>query len=348
MVRAISSQVKLLILDEPTAALTPSEAEHLFATARKLRDQGTAILIISHRLEELYGLVDHVTVLRDGNHISTLPIKEVERAELIRLMVGRPLETWLTRSSSGPRREIKLHVSELSQPGVFKNVSFDLYGGEIVGMAGLVGSGRSEIAQAIFGISSPISGKVVLKGQEVQGKRPDELINLGLAYLPEKRDIQGLVTQFSISNNITLPLINALSKGGILRGKQELLFSQKYAADLEIKAPSLHQSVSSLSGGNRQKVVFAKWLSTRPDVFILDEPTQGIDIGTKVQVHKRIRELAQQGMAVLLISSDLPEVLALSDRVLVVSKGKLTAELSRAEATQERVMNAAIKESSSI
>jgi rhamnose transport system ATP-binding protein len=332
-------------LDEPTAALTPSEAEHLFATVRKLRDQGTAVLIITHRLEELYGLVDRVTVLRDGNHISTLPIKEVDREGLIRLMVGRPLNTWLTRStSSGTRGEIKLRVSELSQTGVFKNVSFELYGGEIVGMAGLVGSGRSEIAQAIFGISSPTSGKVFLNGKEVQGKRPDELVNMGLAYLPEKRDTQGLITQFSISNNITLALINHLSKGGVLRGKRELMFSQKYATDLDIKAPSLHQPVSALSGGNRQKVVFAKWLSTRPEVFILDEPTQGIDIGTKVQVHKRIRELAQQGMAVLLISSDLPEVLALSDRVLVVSKGKLTAELNREEATQERVMSAAIKE----
>jgi len=343
IVRAISTEVKVLILDEPTAALTPSEADRLFQIVRQLREGGTSIILISHRLEEITEMADTVTVLRDGSHITTQPASSLSEEGIVQLMVGRSLQTFFARADKDTSKvqEERLRVENLCQQGVFENVSFEVHAGEIVGMAGLVGAGRSEIAQTLFGITPPTAGRVVLNGQEVTVKNPHQMLGLGMAYLPEDRDGQGLVTALSITTNITLPVVSDLARLGMLQPQRENALAQQMATDLEIKAGSLEQAVASLSGGNRQKTAFAKWLATKPSVLILDEPTHGIDVGTKVQVHRIITQLAEQGLSVLLISSDLPEILAMSDRILVISEGLQVAEFSRHEATQENIMFAA-------
>jgi rhamnose transport system ATP-binding protein len=340
--RAISDDVRLLILDEPTAALTPTECEHLFGIMRGLRDRGTSVIFISHRIEELQGLADTVTVLRDGKHVKTLAERETDRAGIVRLMVGRSLETLYARGeSTAAFGNERLRVEDLSLAGEFSHISFDVRAGEVVTLAGLVGAGRTEVAQAIFGVTPPTSGRVFVSGQltKVTGNR--QMLRLGLAYLPEDRDGQGLVLPFSIANNIVLPIVGKLSRFGFTRAAKEQAVARRYADELEVKMAGLDQLVSALSGGNRQKVVLAKWLATNPSVLILDEPTRGIDVGTKAQVHQIIAELAARGIAILQISSDLPEVLATSDRILVISEGRLAAEFSRADATQEKILLAA-------
>ncbi|HVA85839.1 MAG TPA: sugar ABC transporter ATP-binding protein, partial [Candidatus Saccharimonadales bacterium] len=324
--RATSGSVRLLILDEPTAALTPAEADRLFAIARGLRSRGTSVLFISHRLEELTGFVDTVTVLRDGQHVTTMPAAAADRSKLVRLMVGRSIgQVQITTTGTTVGKEV-LRVENLCQRGVFDDVTFGVRTGEIVGMAGLVGSGRSEIAQTIFGIAPPTAGRVLVDGQEIQVRSPWQMLSLGVAYLPEDRDGQGLVTQFSITSNIVLPVIRRVSRRGFLQPRRERRLAGELAETLEIEAGALSRPVSALSGGNRQKVVFAKWLTTQPRVLILDEPTHGIDVGTKAQVHQVIADMARNGRAVLVISSDLPEVLAMSHRILVIAEGRLVAE----------------------
>lgn len=337
--RALSADVRLLILDEPTAALTPAEAEQLFSVVRDLRDDGASILLITHRLEELEGLADTVTVLRDGTDVAAKPMAETTREEIVHLMVGRTLAAEGRRSPGSVGAE-RLSVEDLTSLGTFNSVSFSVREGEIVGMAGLVGSGRSEIAQAVFGIAPADSGVVRVNGEAVTVRDPIQMVSLGVAYVPEDRDLQGLVTSFSITDNIALPLLRRLSRLGLRVPGQEREISSRYAGDLAIKAPSVDTPTSALSGGNRQKTVLAKWLATEPKVLILDEPTHGIDVGSKAEVHAIVRELASQGMAILMISSDLPEVLLLSDRILVIADGRLVAELP-GDATQEQVMSAA-------
>lgn len=337
--RALSADVRLLILDEPTAALTPAEAEQLFSVVRDLRDDGASILLITHRLEELEGLADTVTVLRDGTDVAAKPMAETTREEIVHLMVGRTLAAEGRRSPGSVGAE-RLSVEDLTSLGTFDSVSFSVREGEIVGMAGLVGSGRSEIAQAVFGIAPADSGVVRVNGEAVTVRDPIQMVSLGVAYVPEDRDLQGLVTSFSITDNIALPLLRRLSRLGLRVPGQEREISSRYAGDLAIKAPSVDTPTSALSGGNRQKTVLAKWLATEPKVLILDEPTHGIDVGSKAEVHAIVRELASQGMAILMISSDLPEVLLLSDRILVIADGRLVAELP-GDATQEQVMSAA-------
>jgi len=337
--RALSADVRLLILDEPTAALTPAEAEQLFSVVRDLRDDGASILLITHRLEELEGLADTVTVLRDGTDVAAKPMADTTREEIVRLMVGRTLAAEGRRTTGSVGAE-RLSVEDLTSVGTFDSVSFSVREGEIVGMAGLVGSGRSEIAQAVFGIAPADSGVVRVNGEAVTVRDPIQMVSLGVAYVPEDRDLQGLVTSFSITDNIALPLLRRLSRLGLRVPGQEREISSRYAGDLAIKAPSVDTPTSALSGGNRQKTVLAKWLATEPKVLILDEPTHGIDVGSKAEVHAIVRELASQGMAILMISSDLPEVLLLSDRILVIADGRLVAELP-GDATQEQVMSAA-------
>jgi rhamnose transport system ATP-binding protein len=338
--RALSADVRLLILDEPTAALTPAEADQLFTVVRDLRDNGSSILLITHRLEELDGLVDSITVLRDGADVASMPMADTEREEIVHLMVGRTLAAE-GRRTPGSAGEERLSVDDLTSLGTFDSVSFSVREGEIVGMAGLVGSGRSEIAQAVFGIEPADSGTVRVDGEAVQVRDPMQMVSLGVAYVPEDRDLQGLVTSFSITDNIALPLLRRLSHLGLRSRGRERTISSTYADELAIKAPSVDTPTSALSGGNRQKTVLAKWLATKPRVLILDEPTHGIDVGSKAEVHAIIRELAAQGMAILMISSDLPEILLLSDRILVIADGRLVAELPGSEATQESVMDAA-------
>jgi rhamnose transport system ATP-binding protein len=338
---------RLLILDEPTAALTPDETARLFRVVRRLRDRGAAVIFISHRLEELAGLVGFVTVLRDGRHIATAPAATLDRTGVVRLMVGRSLDQLYPHdpeSASRRGREFgaeRLRVEGLGQEGVFDDISFGLRAGEIVGLAGLVGAGRSEIAQTIFGATPPTAGRVFIDGRAVAVRNPRQMLGLGVAYLPEDRDGEGLITGLSIVKNLVLPIIDRLAWHGVLRPGRERAETRAFADRLQIKAASLEQAVSALSGGNRQKVVLGKWLAMGPRVLILDEPTHGIDVGTKAQVHQIIDRLAADGIAILMISSDLPEVLRMSDRILVVADGRLTGAFGRDEATQEVVMTAA-------
>jgi rhamnose transport system ATP-binding protein len=326
--------------------LTPSETDRLFRVVRRFRDQGTSVVLISHRLEDLEGLVDTVTVLRDGEHVATEPARKLTPSAVVKLMVGRPLEQLypgerLTEPQPDGEGEVRLRVENLAQAGVFSGVSFALRAGEIVTMAGLVGAGRSEIAQAIFGISPPTGGRLFVDGAEINPRSPDQMLKLGLAYVPEDRDREGLIPSMAIVRNLVLAVINRLAKRGIASAMRERALAVRSVQELSIKASSIDQPVNSLSGGNRQKVVLGKWLATDPRILILDEPTHGIDVATKAQVHKIIRELADRGMAVLVISSDLPEVLRLGDRVLVMADGRLRATFKRGEATEEKVMAAA-------
>ena len=338
--RAISVNARVLIMDEPTSSLTAREVEELFTIVRQLKAQGTAIIFISHRLEELFAIADRVTVLRDGAYVDTRPMAGVTTEELIRLMVGRTLDELFPKQPVEPG-EVLLEVQGLSLPGRFADISFQLRRGEILGMAGLVGAGRTEVAEAIFGIAPAASGRILLDGQEVRIRRPEDALRLGIGYVPEDRKLHGLVLQMSIAENITLPTLGAFSRLGWLDRRAERERALADARRLEVKMASVDQPVGQLSGGNQQKVVLAKWLGTNPRVLILDEPTRGIDVGTKAAVHRLMSQLAAEGMAILMISSELPEMLGMSDRILVMREGRLTGQFSRAEATQERLMGAA-------
>ena len=339
--RAMFADLRLLILDEPTASLTPAEAGKLFDVVRSLKEKGVSILFISHRLEEVRRVADEVTVMRDGEHVVTLPAAELSEDDMVRHMVGRELKSFFVRGESKPAGASVLEVKGLSLPGAFENISFSVRAGEIVGFAGLVGAGRTEIAEAIFGIRPPSAGTVSIAGVETRPRSPGQMLRRGVAYIPENRDENGLITELGIASNICLSVLGLLGKAGLIRKTVEMDFARPFAEDFEIKALGLDSAVASLSGGNRQKVVLAKWLATKPKVLILDEPTHGIDVGTKAQVHRRISELAEEGFPVLMISSDLPEVLAMCDRIIVVAGGAIVAEFDRAQATQEKIMMAA-------
>jgi rhamnose transport system ATP-binding protein len=341
IVRAMCADLKVLILDEPTASLTPSEAERLFAVMASLKQRGVSILFISHRLEEVRRVADDVTVMRDGEHVITAAGAGLSEEDMVRHMVGRELKSLFVRAPATIGDRPTFEVRGLSLPGVFEDISFSVRPGEIVGMAGLVGAGRTEIAEAIFGIRPPARGTVVVGGAEVRPRSPGQMVRLGVAYIPENRDEHGLVVDKGVAANICLAVLDRLARMGLVPHRTELRFARPLADDFEIKAASLDAPVGSLSGGNRQKVVLAKWLASHPKVLLLDEPTHGIDVGTKSQVHQRISELAAAGYPVVLISSDLPEVLAMSDRILVIAGGRIVAELPAGQATQERVMAAA-------
>jgi len=338
--KALSASARLLIMDEPTAALSPHEVDALFATVRRLRERGVAVLFVSHRLEEVTAIADVVTVLRDGRHIATRPARELSHGELIRLMVGRPLEALFPKEETEVGEPL-LAAEGLSRRGVFANVSFELRRGEIVGLAGFVGAGRSEVARSLFGIEPLDGGRVRIEGRPFRPRSPRAALRRGLAYLPEDRLAQGLVQQMSVRENVSLAILPALTPGGVLRPRREHALARRFMERLRIKATSPAQPVRSLSGGNQQKVVLSKWLAAEPKVLILDEPTHGVDVATKADVHRAISRLAAEGLAILLISSELPEILAMSDRVLVMREGRLVAELTREEATQERVIQAA-------
>jgi rhamnose transport system ATP-binding protein len=340
--RAMSSDLRLLILDEPTSALTPGEAAKLYDLVARLKSEGTSVLWISHRMEEIQRLADTITVLRDGTHVRTAPVAEMDEATMIKLMVGRSvaLEAVPNDRPLGPAR---LSVSDLSLPGVFDEVSFEVREGEIVGVAGLVGSGRSEIAQAIFGLAPKMTGTVLVDGQPVRPRAPGQMSDLGLVYLPEDRDAEGVISTMSITDNIALPSLRRLGRFGFMSGRAERELASGQQSALSIKG-RLRSLVSELSGGNRQKVALARLLATGPKVLLLDEPTHGIDVGTKAQVHDIMRRLArEERLAILMISSDLLEVLAVSDRVLVVSRGHLVADIPIEQATQENILAAATR-----
>jgi rhamnose transport system ATP-binding protein len=338
--RALSVNARILIMDEPTSALTLSEVAELFAIVRRLREKGTAILFISHRLEELFEIADYVTVLRDGAYVETRLLSDVTQEELIRVMVGRTISDLFPKKEV-PQGEVVLRVKNLSRAGAFKDVSFELHKGEILGMAGLVGAGRTEVSQALFGVAPADEGMIEIEGRAVRITNPQQAMQHGLALVPEDRQHHGLVLPMDIADNIILPRLSRFARHGWLDAKQARQAAHDAATQLEVKATTVWQKARELSGGNQQKVVLAKWLSTQPRVLILDEPTRGIDVGTKAAVHRLMGELVAQGIAILMISSELPEVLGMSDRILVMHEGRVTGLFNRAEATMEKIMTAA-------
>jgi rhamnose transport system ATP-binding protein len=338
--KALSSDARLLIMDEPTAALSPPEVERLFQIVHRLRDRGVSILFISHRLEEVEAIADTITVLRDGTHVATRPAGQLPRGEMVQLMVGRSLDQLFPKEDA-EISDVVFRAENLGRRGVFANVSFELRRGEIVGLAGFVGAGRTEVARAIFGIDTLEAGRISIEGRPFHPWSPRAALKRGLAYLPEDRLTQGLVQPMSIAANASMAVLPQLTPAGLLRPRAERSLARRFMDQLRIRATSPAQVVRSLSGGNQQKVVLSKWLAAEPRILILDEPTHGVDVGTKADVHRTISHLATEGLSILLISSELPEILGMSDRVLVMREGRLVAEFDRAEATPERVIAAA-------
>jgi len=338
--KSISLNANVVIMDEPTAALSGVEVDRLMGIARQLRDEGKGIIFISHRFDEVFALCDTITVMRDGQYIATNATADVTEAEIIRQMVGRSVDNLFPKEPA-EIGDVVLAVDRLSRDGVFDDISFEVRAGEIVCLAGLVGAGRSEIARAVYGVDRYDSGTVRMNGAPLRRHSPTDAMRLGVGFVPEDRRKQGLAMTAGVQTNITLAIRNQLARLGFITTRIEAEPAQEWARRLQVKTRALDTEAGMLSGGNQQKVVIAKWLATRPKLLIIDEPTRGIDVGTKAEVHRLISELAGQGVAVLMISSELPEVLGMADRVLVIHEGRLTASIDRAEATPERVMYAA-------
>ncbi|MCX7845078.1 MAG: sugar ABC transporter ATP-binding protein [Dictyoglomaceae bacterium] len=339
--RVLSINPKILIMDEPTSALTLEETKRLFNIMRKLKETGTSIIFISHRLEEVFEIADRVSVLRDGHYIGTRKVSEASIDELIQMMVGRTLKDMYPKEEI-KRGEVILKVDNLTKEGEFYDVSFELHSGEVLGIAGLVGAGRTELAQAIFGIRKLDGGKIYIDNQEIKISNPNDAIKHGIVYVPEDRHQHGVILQMDITCNITLPILKQLAMKGWIDRESEKELSKRYYELLDIRGVGLWQRVLTLSGGNQQKVVLAKWLATSPKILILDEPTRGIDVGAKVAIYQFINRLAREGYGIILISSELPEVLGMSDNILVMHEGKIVGKFSRKDATQEKVLSLAL------
>lgn len=339
--KAISNHAKVIIMDEPTSALSDKECELLFKIINDLKSKGVAIIYISHKLEEIFQIADRITVLRDGQYIATKNTSKLDKNSLISLMVGREIES-LFSSDSRVKGDVILEVRDITKKGNFENINFQVHAHEVLGIAGLMGAGRTEIARAIFGLDKIDSGEILIKGKNLEIRSPKDAIEKGIAYVSEDRKALGFIPEMSILENITLSNLKNYSKGGFIQTKIETKVSSQMASDLKIKAAGLNQKVINLSGGNQQKTVIAKAMLTSPAILILDEPTRGIDIGAKHEIYKLINQLANNGLAVIIISSELPEILGMSDRILVLSKGKQTAILNKQEASQEKIMHYAI------
>jgi rhamnose transport system ATP-binding protein len=334
--KALSLDAKVLIMDEPSAALTESDVEKLFEIVRLLKERGVAIIYISHRLIEVFQLADKVTVLRDGKFVDSKPVGETDEDDLIRMMVGRTITDLFPKLPTEVGEPV-LEVRALNRHPHTEDVSFTVRSGEIVGMAGLVGSGRSETAQCVFGILKPDSGEILVNGAKVRIGSPQQAMKLGIAYVPEDRGTQGLVREMKIRENLSMAVLGSLTRFGVVVKRDEKQLGNELIGQLRIIATSGEQVVNKLSGGNQQKVVVGKWLASKPKMLIVDEPTRGVDVGAKAEIHRLLSELAQQGLGILMISSELPEVLGMSDRVLVMRNSRLVAEFARAEATQQAV-----------
>ena len=338
--KALSFDARVLIMDEPTAALSGPEVERLFSVVRTLREQGAAVLFISHRLDEVFTICDTVTVMRDGAVVHDARIADMTPDEMVKRMVGRELSTMFPKQDTQPGEAV-VKVHRLTREGVFFDVSFEVRAGEIVALAGLVGAGRSEVARAVFGIDRPDAGHVEMEGRRLPPGKPLAAMRAGIGFVPEDRRQQGLVMDLSIARNTALTRLRALARSGLIRTGAENRLAAEWAEKLQLKYHRLQDSVGTLSGGNQQKVVLGKWLATDPRLLIVDEPTRGIDVGTKAEVHRLMSDLAGRGIAVLMISSELPEVLGMADRILVMHEGRITGELSRGEADEERVIRLA-------
>jgi ABC-type sugar transport system ATPase subunit len=338
--RALARNVRVLILDEPTSSLTAQETATLFGIIDTLKARGVGIIYISHRLEEVFAIAQRVTVLRDGKLVGTVPVAESTHDRLVRMMVGRDLSHLFVRarSATGP---VRLEVRGLRRAGVLQDVSFDLRPGEVVGLAGLVGAGRTELARCLFGADRIDGGEMVLDGAAIAIHSPRDAVRAGIGLVPEDRKLQALILRMTVRENMTLPVLDRLGSPVFPSRARERSLVGGFIESLRIRTPSMEQRVAALSGGNQQKVVLARWLATAPKVLILDEPTRGIDVGAKAEVHALIAGLAEQGVAILMISSELPEILGMSHRVLVMREGRLVADLPRQEATEELIMAAA-------
>jgi rhamnose transport system ATP-binding protein len=338
--KALSLQASIIIMDEPTAALSATEVARLFDVIAALRASGAAVLFISHRLEEVFGICQRVTVMRDGRQVLTSMLDGLTADDLVRAMVGRNLDERAADERHAPGEHV-LEVRRLTREGVFTDVSFGVRAGEIVALSGLVGAGRSEVARAIFGIDSYDAGSVTVHGRPLRKSSPTSAMTAGVGFVPEDRRQQGLVMDMSVQQNMALASLRTLRHAGLISARSERDFAADWALKLRIKFGRLTDPVSQLSGGNQQKVVLAKWLGRNPSLLIVDEPTRGIDVATKAEVHRLLSELARGGVAVLMISSELPEVLRVGDRILVMREGRLVAEYARSDASEEKIMAAA-------
>jgi len=335
--KAIETHAKVIIMDEPTAALTDREIETLFKTIRKLQSQGVSFVYISHRMEEIFAICDRITILRDGQYVGVRVIKETTFDEIVKMMVGREL------GDRFPERkakigDVKLEVKGLTRNGYCQDINFQIRKGEVLGIAGLMGAGRTEVVQALFGYRKMNKGEIFIDGQKVKISNPLQAKKHGIGYVTEDRKSEGLVVDFSIKDNIMLTNLDKASRLGIIDRKKETNFVDKLIKKLGVRTSGAAQTAKSLSGGNQQKVVIAKWLGDEPKILILDEPTRGVDIGAKKEIYQIINDLAEQGVAILMISSELPEVIGMADRVLVMHEGKITGEVTKEEMTQEKIM----------
>ncbi len=338
--KALSVDAQLVIMDEPTSALSLHEVEELYKIIRQLKDEGKAIVFISHKFDEIFEICDYFTVFRDGQYIGEGEVATSSVDEIVKMMVGRSLGHMFPKKEAAIGEAV-LDVKGLSLPGFFKNVSFTLHKGEILGFFGLVGAGRSEVMRTIFGIDKKSEGTIVLNGHEIHISSPRLAMQRGIAYVPEDRQEQGAILEMSLSHNITLPQIDKISPFGVLNKKTEKTITEEFGNKMEIKAANWKVNANTLSGGNQQKVVLAKWLATDPDILILDEPTKGIDVATKAAVHEFVSEMAAAGLAVILVSSELPEVLGMADRIVVMHEGHVSKVLNRDEANSDNVILAA-------
>ena len=339
--KALSMDAKILIMDEPTAALSKRESEELYAISRKLRNRGTAIILISHRFEDIFGLADRATVLRDGKYIGTWDIDELDDAKLVNHMVGRDIEQFYPKKKAQAGREL-LRVENLSKTGFFRDISFRVHAGEIVGLTGLVGAGRTEVVEALFGATSLDAGQIYVEGKKTRITCPHDAMAKGLGLLPEDRQREGLLMAWSINRNITLPTLGKCKSALFLSDKKERAISDALKRLLNIKANDIEATADSLSGGNQQKVVVAKQLAINPKIIILDEPTKGVDVGSKAAMYEIMSDLVSKGIGILMISSEMPEVIHMSDRVYVMREGRISAEFEAEGLTQARILEAAM------
>jgi len=336
--KAMSSNAEVIVMDEPTAALTEREIVSLFETIRALQSNGVSFVYISHRMEEIFALCDRITILRDGNYVGVKEIKETSFDEIVQMMVGRELgERFPERNAT--IGEVKLTASGLTRNGHFEDISFELRKGEVLGIAGLMGAGRTEVAQSLFGYKKLQKGTISLNGKPVKISSPLQAKKLGFGYVTEDRKLEGLIVDFSVKDNLSLTNFNKVSSNGIIKANEEKALYETMVKRLGVRTSGPNQAAKSLSGGNQQKIVIAKWLGIEPNVLILDEPTRGVDVGAKKEIYSIINELAEKGVAILMISSELPEIIGMADRVLVMHEGTLTAELQKDEMTQERIMH---------
>lgn len=340
--KAFAKNAKILIMDEPSAPLTNVEVERMFEVVDKLKSAGVSIIYISHRLEEIFRISDRITVLRDGKEIKTMETGATNIDELVKLMVGRELKETYPARKKTIKQETLLEVKDLCGNGL-KNISFTLKRGEILGLAGLIGAGRTELAELIFGAKKKTSGQIILNGKEVSPRSPKDAIECGIALVPEDRKRQGTVLNMGIRENISMACLEKLSNYFVINKVKEKSLANKFKENLQIKTPSLEQTVNHLSGGNQQKVVLAKWLATNPDLIILDEPTRGIDIGAKHEIYKIMNDLVESEKTIIMISSEMPELMGMADRIIVLAEGKVSGEIMKDEFDQELIMGFASK-----